>query len=63
MKTINGQVVHINEDEIKEAILSLLYKQKPDIRPSGTESRPQDPAVEFIIGRRGIEARVEIIDK
>ena len=63
MRTVNGTIIYIEEEEIKEAILSLLYKQKPDIRPLGLDHRQQDPTVEFTINKAGIEARVEIIDK
>lgn len=52
--------VHVNESEIKEAILSLLYKQKPSLRPSNIDARLVDPVVDFIINKNGVEAKIEI---
>lgn len=59
MKTLRGTIISISEEEIKEAVLGLLYKQKPDLRPSGV-SRPQDPNIEFVMGKNGVEARVDL---
>lgn len=59
MKVIKGTCIQVTEEEIKDAILSLLYKQKPDLRPAGM-SRPNDPTIEFVVGKEGVSAIVEM---
>lgn len=62
MKTIKDVIV-FDEKEIKEAIISQLYKRKPELRPLGTDIKQPDPIVEFIIGsKNGIQVHISDAD-
>ena len=61
MLLVNSKVVVLSEDEIKDAILSLIFKKAPELRPAGVTQDKSASKVEISISSdRIISARYTI---
>ena len=47
MELVSSRVVKVTQSEIAEAILNLVFKNKPELRPSGTDASEPAPEVYF----------------
>jgi len=47
MELISSKEVRVNQREMVEAIISLVFKKKPDLRPSGIDQSEMLPQVNF----------------
>jgi len=63
MKLSTNRVLKINQSEIEEAILNLVFKRKPDLRPNGTD-RSDPPQISFQISENtGVTATIILENK
>jgi len=61
MELFTGHSLKISQSEIEESILNMVFKHKPELRPSGTNIHERVPQVSFKIDlRTGITAIVSI---
>ena len=47
MELSTSKVVRVSQKEIEEAILGLIFKKKPELRPSGMDGSESPPQIHF----------------
>lgn len=62
MELSTSKVVRVKQDEIEEAILSLVFKKKPELRPSGMDASEPPPEVSFRINEKAGVTAIVLID-
>ncbi|RKX64111.1 MAG: hypothetical protein DRP42_07005 [Tenericutes bacterium] len=64
MELSTNRVLKVNQSEIEEAILNLVFKRKPDLRPNGTDPSEPPPQIAFQISEKtGVMATIMLENK
>lgn len=50
MELVTSKKVHISQADISDAVLNLLFKKRPELRPAGTSADQHN--VEFVVNRK-----------
>ena len=63
MELSSNKAVRLTQEEISEAVLSLVFKKKPELRPTGVDTSEGTPKVNFsVTPGMGVEAIVMLED-
>jgi len=62
MESTRGSNLKLNADEIKDAIISFLFKKRPELRPSGVSVTDPKPQVYFTVDNMDIAAVIVMPD-
>jgi hypothetical protein len=64
MELATSKVMKVKQADVIEAVLSLVFKKRPELRPSGIDASEQPPEVAFRIDEKhGVTAIVLLESK